>query len=315
MNYRHLQFFVSVVEKGSIKAAAHQLGVSQPAISAAIRNLEADFGARLLDRRRDGSAPTAYGQALYESAVTMGKVVDNARLSIAALKDPTRRHLRIGTGPSVSTAHVSVAVSDVVAAYPGLRVDHITGESLEIFERKLMVRDIDIALCHVPPDRLPPGLACQLISANPIGALVAAAHVQPGQKTMTRAEMVGTFRWITSRDDEIRRPQGIPASPNTSESRIAFSVIAEDLQLIKALTLKSRSIGFLPLHMAEPELQAGELLQLVARGGESARATYALTRPGTETTPVMASFLKSILTVFKASAGRRQRHRTIEVLS
>ena len=119
MNYRHLQFFVSVVERGSIKAAADQLKVSQPAISAAIRNLEGDFGARLLDRRRDGSVPTVYGQALYDSAVTMAKVVDNARLGIAALKDPTRRYLRIGTGPSVSTVHVSLAVSEWSRPIPG----------------------------------------------------------------------------------------------------------------------------------------------------------------------------------------------------
>lgn len=313
MNYRHLQFFVSVVDRGSIKAAASQLGVSQPAISAAIRNLEQHFGARLLDRRHDGSVPTVYGQTVYESAITMGKVADNARLSIAALKDPTRRQLRIGTGPSVSTEHVAVAVSETTAVHPELRVEHITGESLEDFERKLMVRDIDIALCHVPSGRLPSALACELITNNPIGALVATAHLRRGQKTMSRDDMVNTFRWITSRDDEIRRPQGVPAPSNPEESRIVFSLIAEDLQLIKFLTLKTRSIGFLPLHMAEPELKAGELVQLTARGSESLRPIYALSRPGTESSPVMALFLKSLLAIFQTSASRRKPYRTIEV--
>ena len=57
MNFRHLQYFARVVQAGSIKGAAEEIGVSQPTVSAAVRKLEEEFGATLLDRRREAVCP------------------------------------------------------------------------------------------------------------------------------------------------------------------------------------------------------------------------------------------------------------------
>lgn len=59
-----LRAFVRIVERGSMTAAASDLGVSQPAISRLLRNLEAHAGARLIERSPRAMRPTTQGLAL-----------------------------------------------------------------------------------------------------------------------------------------------------------------------------------------------------------------------------------------------------------
>jgi hypothetical protein len=65
MDFNQLKRFVTTVEGGILGKAAEILNVSQPGLSKSIRQLEADFGAQLLDRGPKGVACTAFGQAVY----------------------------------------------------------------------------------------------------------------------------------------------------------------------------------------------------------------------------------------------------------
>ena len=64
LKLRELQVLAAVVDCGSMIKAATQLGMSQPAVSAAIANLEAGLGVQLLDRSPRGVEPTIYSRAL-----------------------------------------------------------------------------------------------------------------------------------------------------------------------------------------------------------------------------------------------------------
>ena len=61
---RDLHVFSAVAHAGSMGKAAAELGVTQPAVSKAIADLEAAVGRPLLDRGRHGVAPTPYGEAV-----------------------------------------------------------------------------------------------------------------------------------------------------------------------------------------------------------------------------------------------------------
>ena len=64
MELRHLRYFVSVAEQGSVSKAAQQVHVSQPALSRQIRDLEAELGVQLFDRVGRGIELTAEGHDL-----------------------------------------------------------------------------------------------------------------------------------------------------------------------------------------------------------------------------------------------------------
>ena len=68
---RDLHIFFAVAECGSMAMAGTRLGVTQPAISKAVGDLEAAVGVRLLDRSPQGVEPTIYGHALLKCGLAV----------------------------------------------------------------------------------------------------------------------------------------------------------------------------------------------------------------------------------------------------
>src|SRR5476649_2856067 len=64
-NYNHLYYFYSVVKEGGISAAARKLSISQPALSAQIRQLEKFMGKKLFQREGKGIRPTEFGLMVF----------------------------------------------------------------------------------------------------------------------------------------------------------------------------------------------------------------------------------------------------------
>lgn len=66
LNLRHLRAVPSIIQRGSMSAAAHDIGLSQPALAQGMAKLEAQLGAQLFARRSDGMSPTEAGLAVAE---------------------------------------------------------------------------------------------------------------------------------------------------------------------------------------------------------------------------------------------------------
>ena len=69
LKLRDLHVFSTVIHRGSMAKAADHLGVSQPAVSEIIADLEHALGVRLLDRSSRGVEATPYGQALLKRSI------------------------------------------------------------------------------------------------------------------------------------------------------------------------------------------------------------------------------------------------------
>ena len=98
---RQLALFRTVVEAGSLTAAARRVHVSQPAVTTAIQKLEAALGVTLLERSARGVTPTDAGRKLLGHA----RAVD--ALMSEALADVTERHEKLG--PLVIGASTTIA--------------------------------------------------------------------------------------------------------------------------------------------------------------------------------------------------------------
>ncbi|MBS0327335.1 MAG: LysR family transcriptional regulator [Proteobacteria bacterium] len=76
LKLRHLRYFVTIVERGSLSRAAAQLHVAQPALSQQMAELEGLLGAALLHRSARGVRATTAGEALYAAAVDILRRVE-----------------------------------------------------------------------------------------------------------------------------------------------------------------------------------------------------------------------------------------------
>ena len=95
---RQLRTFLAVVQTGGVTAAAQALGLTQPAASQQLRELERAMGLRLLERVSGRSVPTAAGRALIEPARRAQAAVEDARMVAAAHRAGEAGRVRLGTG-------------------------------------------------------------------------------------------------------------------------------------------------------------------------------------------------------------------------
>ena len=99
MRLTQIHQFLAVVDAGSIRGAARALGVSQPALTKSIRQLEEELGAVLIARSVRGTQPTDFGRAFLARARAVSADLRRAREEIAQLRGERQGHLAIGTAP------------------------------------------------------------------------------------------------------------------------------------------------------------------------------------------------------------------------
>jgi DNA-binding transcriptional LysR family regulator len=120
LRFRDLQVFFAVVQCGSMAKAAHELGVTQPAVSEVVAGLEDAFGVRLFDRSPHGVEPTVYGRALLKRGVAAFDELRQGIRDIESLVDPTKGEVRIGCVDSLAGGLLAPFVQKFCRRYPGV---------------------------------------------------------------------------------------------------------------------------------------------------------------------------------------------------
>ncbi|ARP73767.1 LysR family transcriptional regulator [Streptomyces pluripotens] len=169
MELRTLRYFVAVAEDLHFGRAAARLHMSQPPLSRAIKQLEADVGAALFHRSASGVTLTPAGVVLLEQARALLDQADRARVRVAAVTGATTLTVGIlgdGTDPGATR---------LAAAYRRQHPD------IEIRVRETGLTDptcglrtgrVDIALTRAPFDET--GLTVQELRVDPVGAVLRA---------------------------------------------------------------------------------------------------------------------------------------------
>ncbi|MBO2448901.1 LysR family transcriptional regulator [Actinomadura barringtoniae] len=123
MELRQLRYLVAIADEGNLGRAAETLFVSQPALSYALRNLEAELGVRIFDRHAGGVRPTAAGRDVIAEARRTLLQADR----IVAAADRHRRGetgvLRVGFEASGAGELTTRARSEFARRNPGVRVE------------------------------------------------------------------------------------------------------------------------------------------------------------------------------------------------
>src|SRR6266699_2211247 len=101
LKLRDLHVFSTVVQRGSMAKAARQLGVSTPAVSEVIADLEHALRVRLLDRSAQGIEPTIYGNALLKRSIAAFDELKQSIRDIEFLSDATAGEVRIACTQSL----------------------------------------------------------------------------------------------------------------------------------------------------------------------------------------------------------------------
>jgi DNA-binding transcriptional LysR family regulator len=307
LRLRDLHVFSTAIQRGSMAKAAQQLGVSQPAVSEVIADLEHALGVRLVDRSAQGVAPTIYGDALLRRSVAVFDELKQSVRDIEFLSDPTVGEVRVACAESLWYTLLPEVILRFSKQYPRVKVHaDLTGHSREF--RGLHERKYDCVLHRVPASLLDEYATDDLnleSLGDETGVVAAGTHTKwARRRKIDLAELVdepwalgepGT--WHRALSDEIFRARGLNA-PKPSVTTVSITLRARLLAAGPYLAL------FLPSVMrqliADHYAVTGLPVDLPARPF----STVIITLKNRTLSPVVEQFLACVREAAKSFAGK-----------
>ncbi|MGB0696043.1 MAG: LysR substrate-binding domain-containing protein [Rhodospirillaceae bacterium] len=184
VSYARIRAFNAVARAGSFTRAARSLGVSQPAITAQIRQFEEHYGVLLFDRTGDGVEITEIGRRLY----ALSQQIDDLESAITELLDhagDVPGELRFATA---SPQVFMPLIRRFREAFPQVRVTVTLGATGEA-RNALLERRVDVGLLHLTEDDS--RLETRPYLSQRLCLLVPADHAFAGREQINLSELVG----------------------------------------------------------------------------------------------------------------------------
>lgn len=188
MELRHLRQFVALAEELHFGRAAQRLSMSQPPLSASIRQLEDDLGVQLFERSSRQVRLTAAGAAfLVESRRILAQAAD-ARALVGRIASGLSGRLQVGFVASMLYRGLPQLLARHGRSHPGIEValrELNSGEQIEA----LLAGRLDAGFVHAPS--VPAGLDGVEVLAEPFVCCVADGHPQAQRRHADLARMSG----------------------------------------------------------------------------------------------------------------------------
>lgn len=211
-----LRYFVAIARAGHMTRAAETLGVTQPALSAALKKLEEEVGAPLLHRTGRGVALTEAGAVFLEHAQDAVGRAEAGTRAVRELLGLQRGSIRIGGGATATSYLLPRVVSAVRRAHPGLRF-FVREAGSNAVAAAVLSGELDLGIVTLP------------ITHAGAGELVETALVDddlrlitpPGHPFNSKSQMAGGKSGGRDRAPE-RRPDGFRWRDLEGESVVGF---------------------------------------------------------------------------------------------
>ena len=284
LSLRQLRCMTAIRKHGKVVGAAQELGLTPPAITQQLKQLEAETGLTLFDRTPDGMRVTIAGLAVLDAAQTIDERLRVLSDEIDAIKGLRRGSIRLGV---VSTAKYFAPrlMAAFMALYPDIEMKLVVGNRAETIDR-LKDHEIDIALMGRPPSGLP--VRAAVFGDHPLVIVAAPDHALAGRRHISKEDI--------ARQSFLMREQG-------SGTRISMEIFMREIpgwleqpviemdsnETIKQSVMAGLGLAFISGHTVASELEAGRLAMLDVVGMPIRRQWFAVTRGDRGMTPAMTA--------------------------
>jgi DNA-binding transcriptional LysR family regulator len=192
LRVRDLYMLEAIASRGSMARAADELGLSQPAVSKAIADLERDLGAAIFDRTTRGVQLTASGQVLRRRGRAMLDEWRHGLDEIRNIADPAAGLVRVGVSLAQSL-FISAVVDHTSRRYPRIAFSVVMSDPLQLIQA-LRDRELDIAICRAQMTEREPDLAAEILFRDRIEVVVSPAHPLARRRKLALSDLMGE-RW------------------------------------------------------------------------------------------------------------------------
>ena len=126
------EYFIAIINAGSISAAAEELGISQPALSAYLKRLEASVGATLLNRSTNPISLTDAGKAFANYLENTKMLERKLAQEIDDLENLKKGKIVVGGAVFFNVSYLPAAIAEFNQLYPGIDIEIVDGQIPEI---------------------------------------------------------------------------------------------------------------------------------------------------------------------------------------
>ncbi|WP_026535532.1 LysR family transcriptional regulator [Arthrobacter sp. H14] len=150
MDARQLQYFLAIVDHGTVHRAAEELFVAQPSVSQTLRSLERDLGSPLFHRTGRRLILTPSGEQLIEPARQVIRSLELARAKVEAVDGLRAGRLVLAAMPSQAVSPLSDMISQFSRRYPLVQVSVRAAGTPGEVESQLRTADVELGLVAFP---------------------------------------------------------------------------------------------------------------------------------------------------------------------
>lgn len=260
LKLRQLRLLVAVGTHGNIQNAAQELGISQPAATKMIQDLELDFEVKLFSRTNRGVVPTVFGETLIRHGKLIFAQVSNAAQELDDLNEGNSGRVVVGTLLAASTNLIPAAIEILLAERPNVAIKISEGTN-EVLMPGLLSGEIDMVVGRLPSHRHRDKIRQEKLFEDRILAICGPQHPLANKENVVFAQ-TKPFGWI------------LPPLETTLRRQVDHYFVGqqqyvppETIESISYLTnralLQSRNlIGLMPAEVVSQDVNNGCLCQL-----------------------------------------------------
>ncbi|MBZ0261726.1 MAG: LysR family transcriptional regulator [Hyphomicrobiales bacterium] len=288
LDWNLLRTFMVVVEERGITRAANFLGVRQPTISTALKRLEETVGHRLVDRRPSHFTVSDAGQILYrECSVVFGAVSQLPGLLNAA-ENRISGHVSIMMTSGIVCRHLDNLLGTFNKNYPDVTYSIVVTESSEVLNR-LRQNGATLGICLMrEPDPL---LDSRVLYRGFFGLYCGPQHRLFGKEKISLSELQGESSVSYQTDAKSGPLHAVTHLREQALLRPELKGISANLPEVRRMIIAGLGIGALPVHVAQRDVQAGNLWRLPPYSNIPAVDVFFVTNPQRSTNPAESKLI------------------------
>lgn len=256
---RHLNIIPSIDEYKSETVAAKYLGITQPAVNAALRDLELSLGEQIFARTSRGMVPTVTGEILIRSFKLYRREIRSVESDLAQREGDIRGSVVVGSLPLSGAGLIAPAATAFCSLFPDIRLTILEGQ-YDTLLNGLVCGDIDfiVGALHATPH---PQVLQQEIIKDFLVAVVRADHPMTRSRSLSVATLMSA-QWIVpfrrTRTHNTFEKAMMKAGLSTPDGAIEANSVA----IARALILQSDRLSVLPMTQVKQDVFGGTMAVL-----------------------------------------------------
>src|SRR3989449_1911801 len=286
MDINQLEVVVAVAQEKSFSRAAETLHRTQPAVSQAIRRLEAELGEPLFDRSSKDGTLTAAGRVLFDFAQQMLNLRHHAHTALKELKDLHRGKLTLSAN-EYTVMYLLPIIPVFRARHPHIKIE-VKRSLASRIASEVLGRETEIGIVSFKPND--PTVASVPVLMDELALVVAPDHPLAAKKIVSVREL-GAEAFIAH---NVPSPYREKVIKTFAKARTPLNISMEmpTLEAIKRLVENGLGVALIPRLAAQIEIERKQLAGVTVREMRLERRMHLIYRRGASLSHAAKAFLR-----------------------